>query len=67
MPNTTDSERVEHHIRDIEERLAEAVSTVAALESAGQPVEKRQAFTAFLEEALAMSQEHLARLRADAT
>ncbi|TGS71487.1 hypothetical protein EN817_29465 [Mesorhizobium sp. M3A.F.Ca.ET.174.01.1.1] len=50
--------RVEQHIREIEERVAEALAAVARQESP-----KERAFLTFLGEALALSREHLAILK----
>ncbi|TGS69015.1 hypothetical protein EN844_09055 [Mesorhizobium sp. M3A.F.Ca.ET.201.01.1.1] len=52
--------RVEQHIRHIEELMAEALTAAARQESPNE-----RAFLAFLSEALALSREHLARLKSE--
>ncbi|RWB67640.1 hypothetical protein [Mesorhizobium sp.] len=58
MNDEKETARVEQHIREIEGRMAEALAAVVRQESP-----KERAFLTFLGEALALSREHLARLK----
>jgi hypothetical protein len=57
-----DVERVEQLIRDGEGHIARQRELIALLDGGGLSTDKARAFLAFLEEMVAMSKDHLARL-----
>ncbi|TPO04959.1 hypothetical protein FJ987_26570 [Mesorhizobium sp. CU2] len=60
-----DIERVEQHIRDIEERIGRQLAIIVQTEQDGLPIERPRNFLWVLQESLRLSRDHLARLLAD--
>ncbi|RJT34068.1 hypothetical protein D3227_24000 [Mesorhizobium waimense] len=64
-PYSAEIERVEQHIREIEQRLARQLEVVAHAEETGQSIDSARTFLLFLKQTLGLSRDHLARLLAD--
>jgi len=60
-----DVERVEQHIREIEQRIERQSAVITQAEENGLPTEGPRNFLWFLKETLSLSRDHLARLLAD--
>jgi len=60
-----DIERVEQHIREIEQRIERQSAVITQAEENGLPTEGPRNFLWFLKETLSLSRDHLARLLAD--
>ncbi|PBB20955.1 hypothetical protein [Mesorhizobium sp. WSM4313] len=60
-----DIERVEQHIREIEQRIERQRAVITQAEENGLPTDGPSNFLWFLKETLSLSRDHLARLLAD--
>ncbi|TGP51060.1 hypothetical protein EN873_20505 [bacterium M00.F.Ca.ET.230.01.1.1] len=60
-----DIERVEQHIREIEQRIERQRAVITQAEESGLPTDGPRNFLWFLKETLSLSRDHLARLLAD--
>jgi len=65
MPYAADIERVEQHIRDIEERIAHQLALIAQADESGLSTVGPKALLNFLRASLSLSRDHLARLITD--
>jgi len=65
MSSSTDIEKVEQHIREIEERVERQNAVITHAEEGGLPTARPRAFLGFLKVSLSLSRDHLARLLAD--